>query len=235
MVDGIVYRRRNIRGVTAIHIHASEGYFASTKDIAQNVATRQLDMGVALHTTAGEVIIVLEVFVLALAAAKHVAVGTRKTRATNDDGLAFGLADSHIRAVQDVAFLGTAKHGGVDEAARDFHISGIHIGEGVENGARVAATATEDAAEDGAFFNVALDARHAHGAATHPDGGLAATLTVRCAYGHVGMFGVVGFIGNAIVAHVGRLVGAIHVVEDVASRDDDLGVAPHLAGVGIPF
>ena len=234
---------------TAINTHAGECNHAAAVEVAQNGTARHGDVGVAAHTTASEVgmrrdcrvlalgwnfgIGVIICFV-ALTAAKHMAVVAREARAADDGGVVIiGLADGHRSAVQDMTHLGTAEHGAVDDAARDLHIGGIHHGLVVEKASRVACTAAEDVGGGGLRLNLFHGAWHTDGAAAHPDGGLTATLGVHFTYLHsVGL--VVVSICNAIVAHVGRLVGTIHVVEDVAAGDDHLGVAPYPTRVRVP-
>ena len=67
-------------------------------------------------------------------------------------------------------------------------------------------------------------ARHADGAAAHGDG----DVSIIRGMGDARRFIIV------IQAHIRNLAAAIHAVEDVATRDDYLGVAPHLARELVP-
>ena len=42
-------------------------------------------------------------------------------------------------------------------------------------------------------------------------------------------------LDSGLAAHIGELVGTIHVIEDVAAGDIHLGVAPHLARNWVPM
>ena len=97
----------------------------------------------------------------------------------------------------------------------------MHISPGVEVGARVALASAEDVAGDGVQVNLGQGARHAEGAATHGDGGLAARF----------IFDAIGIVE---MAHVGGFAAAINVGEDMATLDNHRGVAIHFARLTIP-
>ena len=102
-----------------------------------------------------------------------------------------------------MAVLGTAIHRAIDDTASDLNIGGIHIGNVIEHRSRIAGTTTKDIAVEGVTLDQVVRTRHADSTATDGDGSLA--------------------------THVGGFVGAIHVVEDVTTLDDHLGVTPNFA------
>ena len=235
---GSICCARRIGVKLAFQAHASESYHAAAIEIAQNLAARHHDVSIAAHTTCVRVQGIAEITRIevgsALAAAKHAAIITRKARGADDTAL-----DQDPGAVQDVSVLAAAEYVAIDKGiAADGDAGAVHIVQGFMFIAEVALATTVNATHKGESLDGTNRFRHTHRTAAHRDDGLGGysnvRMVIKLAYRHFGMSSMVSSISNEIIAHVGGLVAAIHVAEDVPAGNLHFGMAEDLACVGVP-